>query len=151
MDVIECAFDGGSSGNPGESGSGWVIDKILTGYRYNYTNTNNYSELVALYELLKNIYYLGLQDKEVIIYGDSNYVVKGINNYLTNWKSNDWIKSNGEDLLHWEIWRNIDHLLKPNIKIIKVHGHSGHELNEIADQLTWDARNTKDYKIIKYE
>lgn len=129
------AFDGGTSKNPGEGGSGFIIDGKLIGFIYHPECTNNYAELVAFNMLLDNIH------EDCTILGDSNYVIKSTTEYLPRWVSSNYTKADGGDVLNWEQWMKIDLVYDPTIHHLQhVKGHDGNQLNEICDELTWLAR-----------
>jgi len=122
--------DGSSLGNPGPGGYGVIlrygnIEKELSGGEAD--TTNNKMELKAVLEGLKAL----KQPCEVEIVSDSSYVVKGINEWLENWKKRDFKKVKNPDL-----WKEYISVSKPHkIKATWVRGHNGHEENERCDKL----------------
>lgn len=123
-------FDGGSRGNPGCSGSGYVIydeNKIYkSGYRYLGVNTNNYAEYTALLLALRSI---KDHNKELKIYGDNLLVVKQI-------KGEYKVKALNLQPLHQEcieILKNFKYEIS----------HIPRNQNMLADSLANNAMDTK--------
>ena len=130
MKKVTLFCDGSSLGNPGPGGYGVIlrygnIEKELSGGEAD--TTNNKMELKAVLEGLKAL----KQPCEVEIVSDSSYVVKGINEWLENWKKRDFKKVKNPDL-----WKEYISVSKPHkIKATWVRGHNGHEENERCDKL----------------
>jgi ribonuclease HI len=73
---------------------------------------------------------------EVSLYCDSQYVVKGIREWLTGWKAKGWRRSDGAPVLNVELWRELDALLATHrVEAAWVKGHAGHAENERVDAL----------------
>lgn len=131
--------DGSSRGNPGPGGWGLIYmddDAVKEkGGRENAT-TNNRMEMKALIEGL-----LDLNDTvtELVVCADSQYVLKGISEWMVNWKKNNWKTSTKKPVLNQDLWQEIDALVSEltvrNVRIEWKHvrGHAGIELNERAD------------------
>jgi len=125
--------DGSALGNPGPGGYGVILrfgesEKELSG-AYEHT-TNNRMELLGVIEGLRAL----KEPCEVDVISDSSYVVKGINEWLTNWIKKDFKKVKNPDL-----WRDYIEVSKSHkINAIWVRGHDGHIENERCDTL---ARN----------
>jgi len=131
--------DGSSLGNPGPGGWCAILkynehEKILKGNEAH--TTNNRMELKAVIEALKAL----KMPCEVEIYSDSQYVVKGINEWLENWKKKDFKKVKNEDL-----WREFINVSKDHkIKLFWIKGHNKHTQNEICDTIARkEARSVK--------
>ena len=130
MKSIEIFTDGSSLGNPGPGGFGAILrygehEKIVSGGEDN--TTNNRMELKAVIEALKSL----KNPCSIIVYSDSIYVVKGINEWLENWIKKDFKKVKNEDL-----WREFIEVSKNHeIECIWVKGHNGHEENERCDKI----------------
>lgn len=99
--------------------------------------TNNIAELTAAIEAFRFI--LEKKPKKVTLFTDSNYVVKGLNEWHHNWLKSDWIKADGTTVSNRELW---EELISLNNRIIEagievtvqwVKGHNGDVGNEIAD------------------
>lgn len=135
---VEMYCDGASKGNPGHGGWGVLllcpeknIRKEICGYGGD-SVTNNQMEILAA---LKGLEALKL-NCDVTIYTDSNYVVQGINGWLSSWKSKGWIGTNKKPIANKDLWEKLDSELKKHtVTAVYVKGHSGIEGNEIADAL----------------
>lgn len=122
--------DGASRGNPGPGGWGAVVvmnDKIIElGGREDHT-TNNRMELTAVAEVLE---YVG--DKDITIFTDSGYVVKGATKWIDNWKKNGWKTKQKSDVLNADLWERLDNYFG-TVDWKQVPGHLGLPGNERAD------------------
>jgi ribonuclease HI len=73
---------------------------------------------------------------EVRLYCDSQYVVKGIRDWLAGWKEKGWRKADKSPVMNAELWRELDELLNIHrVEAIWLKGHAGHPENERADAL----------------
>jgi len=125
--------DGSALGNPGPGGYGVILrygdkEREIVGSEIH--TTNNRMELLGVIEGLR-----ALSEKcEVDVISDSSYVVKGINEWLSNWIKKDFKKVKNPDL-----WREYIEVSKGHkINAIWVRGHDGHEENERCDKLARD-------------
>lgn len=127
--------DGACKGNPGEGGWGAVIEfeestKKLYGYENN--TTNNRMEITAAINAIKSLKI----KSNVVIHTDSKYLMNGINDWINNWKNNNWKTSTKKDVKNVDLWKAIDDLSSEHsIKWNWVKGHSGNPGNEMADDL----------------
>lgn len=135
--MITIYTDGACSKNPGGFG-GWGAyiqeedNKIFLSGGSPCT-TNNKMEMLAVIEALK--YYK--TQKNIILYSDSIYVIKGVTEWMDGWKKKKWKKIKNLDL-----WLEIDKLNNfHNVSWKHVRGHSGVEGNEIADSLAVMEKN----------
>lgn len=132
--------DGACSGNQNETNfGGWgaVVKHGNSSAEYYggaVNTTNNKMELRAAIEGLKALINTNV---EVDLYLDSNYVLQGITSWITGWKKNGWKTSGKKPVENKDLWIELDDLKSQftNINFIKVKGHAGVELNELADQL----------------
>jgi len=130
---VEIFTDGSSLGNPGPGGWCAILrykehEKILKGGE-SYT-TNNKMELKAVIEALKAL----KEPCEVDIYSDSTYVVKGINEWLENWKKKNFKNVKNEDL-----WKEFIEVSRPHkLNMFWVKAHNGHNENEKCDKIARD-------------
>ncbi|MFW5760363.1 MAG: ribonuclease HI [Cyclobacteriaceae bacterium] len=130
--MIEIFTDGASSGNPGPGGYGVVLKykqhrkELKAGYR---RTTNNRMELLAV---IKGLEAIKGEGKDILIYSDSQYVVKAINEgWIWGWQKKGFKGKKNEDL-----WRQFIPLYnKHNVKIKWLKGHAGHAENELCDQM----------------
>lgn len=136
-DIIEIWCDGGCK-KDGTGGWGVVLKykehtKELYGGEQN--TTNNQMELTACIKALEAIKTKGVP---IVIYSDSTYVVKGINEWVEGWIRNNWIKSSDrKPVLNASLWQRLL-LLSDNqkqLKFVWVKGHDGNIGNEKADDL----------------
>lgn len=101
-------------------------------------SSNNHTELLAAKEALTYALEKGLS--HTLIYSDSEYVVKGVNQYLDRWKQTGWRNRNGDEVSNKKDWMTIDALLNDlrtanrEVKLAWIKGHNGHTGNERADQ-----------------
>lgn len=141
--------DGACSGNPGNGGwsyveivpcSSGIKTNVVTGNK-KYT-TNNEMELTAVYMALVKAY--KGKSKQVTIYCDSAYVVNAIKKgWLLNWHNNGWLTKEGKPVKNKHIWEKLFRLVyekKLDIRFVKVQGHNGDVLNELADKSAVKAR-----------
>ena len=131
--------DGACSGNPGKGGWGVYIENHNSSFQLNggdINTTNNRMELQAVIEALKYF-----KDKTNLnIYTDSKYVMNGIEEWIKNWKINNWKTANKKAVKNKDLWLLLDELsTKHNIEWNWVKGHSGHRGNEMADHLATKA------------
>lgn len=134
-DTVFLYTDGACSGNPGPGGYAAVIvrgrhEEKIAGF--NPKTTNNRMELQAVIEGLKEI----KPGHKVKLVSDSNYVLKGLEEWMSSWKSREWKTAGNKPVKNMDLWRELDQLSsKYNLEYIKVKGHSGHEYNEMVDML----------------
>lgn len=139
MPAIEIFTDGACCGNPGAGGWGAIlrygtVEKELSGGEND--TTNNRMELTAVIEALK-----ALKKQCVItIYTDSRYVMDGVQQWLPNWKRNNWRTTNKKSpVKNIDLWQELDSLLGIHqINWCWVKGHNGHPENERVDKLARD-------------
>lgn len=135
MAVIEIYTDGACRGNPGPGGWGVVLrsgkhEKELYGGETE--TTNNRMEMTAVVQALHAL----KQPSEVVLTTDSQYVRKGITEWIHNWKKNGWKTSAKKDVKNADLWQQIDTLSATHtIRWEWVKGHSGHPDNERVDDL----------------
>jgi ribonuclease HI len=127
--------DGACSGNPGPGGWGAIlkfgaVEKELKGGE-NQT-TNNRMELMAAIVALEAL----TRDCEVDLYTDSQYLRGGVTAWIHNWKRNGWRTADRKAVKNVDLWRRLEAALaRHQIRWHWVRGHSGHDMNERADQL----------------
>lgn len=132
---IEVYVDGCSLGNPGPGGWGVLIktgekEEILTGGEP--FTTNNQMELKAVISALSYF----KEPKKIKIYTDSEYVIKGVTEWLPKWKRKGYITSEGKPVKNKELWKNLEKLVNfHKVKWEKVRAHSKHFYNERVDKI----------------
>ncbi len=139
MKKIEIFTDGACRGNPGPGGWGALLrwadhTKELKGAQAE--TTNNRMELTAAIEALKVL----KQPCEIDLTTDSQYVRRGITEWIVNWKKNQWRNSQKKPIKNQDLWQSLDEQTQRHqIRWHWVKGHSGHPENERVDQLANDA------------
>jgi ribonuclease HI len=132
---IEAFTDGACKGNPGPGGWGVLLryegkEKTLHGGEPH--TTNNRMELRAAIEALNAL----KEPCEVELTTDSQYVIKGITEWITGWKKKNWVTSARKPVLNDDLWKQLDELnQKHTVRWHWVRGHSGHIENERVDAL----------------
>jgi ribonuclease HI len=135
MKTVEIFTDGACRGNPGPGGWGALLrygDKERTLCGGEYETTNNRMELMAVIKGLSALQ----RSCEVKVTSDSTYVLKGIQEWMPNWKARGWKTASKKPVKNVDLWQQLDQLVElHSIDWHWVKGHSGHTENEIADQL----------------
>lgn len=135
MDKVEIYADGACKGNPGIGGWGALLvangkEKELCGGERN--TTNNRMELKAVIEALTAL----TRPCEIVIYTDSQYVQKGMSEWIHGWKARGWKTAAREPVKNVDLWQILDTMqARHQIQWQWVKGHAGHPGNERADQL----------------
>jgi ribonuclease HI len=134
-ELIQIYTDGACRGNPGPGGWGALLkfgSKEKQLYGGESLTTNNRMELRAVIEALSAL----KRPCNVSVTSDSTYVLKGINEWLPNWKKRGWLTSGKKPVKNEDLWKSLDSLKSVhNIEWHWVKGHSGHLENELVDQL----------------
>lgn len=132
--IVTIYTDGACQGNPGPGGWGAILcaaqqEKELSGgERY---TTNNRMELRAALEALCAL----TESCQVTLYTDSQYLKRGITEWLPNWKRRNWARKGGA-LANVDLWKKLDEEIgRHEIRWEWVRGHSGHKLNDRVDRL----------------
>jgi ribonuclease HI len=157
--MMEVYTDGGCSGNPGPGGWAYVIiDRDINLYGSTYgddvvpfsaaplenwgaerSTTNNRMELQAVIAALQYIRGAG-KVPEISIHTDSQYVQKGITEWIKEWKSRGWKTSAKKPVKNQDLWQRLDTLSAGlSITWVWVKGHAGNKYNERCDLLTQKA------------
>jgi ribonuclease HI len=127
--------DGACSGNPGPGGWGSVL--MYNGHRRELSGgerqtTNNRMELMAVIQALEAL----KRPCEVILHTDSTYVMKGMTEWLENWKRRNWRTADRKPVKNVELWQRLEQAIhRHNVQWRWVRGHSGVPGNERADEL----------------
>jgi ribonuclease HI len=133
--MIEIYTDGACKGNPGPGGWGALLrsgthEKELFGGELN--TTNNRMELTAVIRALEAL----KRASQIKVYTDSQYVQKGVQEWLTNWKARGWKTADKKPVKNADLWQHLDVLLQQHeVAWQWVRGHAGHVENERADVL----------------
>jgi len=135
MDKVEIFTDGACKGNPGTGGWGALLladgrSKELFGGERN--TTNNRMELTAVIEALKAL----TRPCEVVLHTDSQYVQKGISEWIHGWKARGWKTAAKAPVKNVDLWQALDTVQATHqVEWRWIKGHAGHEGNERADAL----------------
>lgn len=133
--TVELFTDGACRGNPGPGGWGVFLrckEEERSFYGGEPYTTNNRMELMAAIKGLSAL----KQDCKVVLTTDSNYLRRGVTEWMLNWKKNHWRTSSKQPVKNVDLWKQLDALVSHfEIRWLWVRGHSGHRENDIADAL----------------
>ena len=140
MEKIIVYCDGGCRGNnQSENVGGYGIvlqykEHVKEIYKRERNTTNNQQELKGAIVALESIKTTNIP---IAIHSDSAYVVNGITQWVKGWKKKGWKKGDGKTPENLELWKRLDELvnMQSDVTFVKVKGHVGIELNELADEL----------------
>lgn len=148
-DFVKLFTDGACSGNPGPGGWAYILRHPASGQERDAAGaepetTNNRMELAGVIEGLATL----KRPCRVELVTDSQYVAKGIREWMPNWKRQGWRRKEGKTLkpvMNVDLWMRLDELLTPHeIVVTHVRGHRGHPENEACDRMAVAA-----YKALK--
>ena len=132
---VELFTDGACSGNPGPGGWGAILrwnghERELAGGEAE--TTNNRMEMLAAIHGLEAL----KRPSEVVLTTDSQYVMKGITEWLPGWKQRGWKTAAKKPVKNQDLWQRLDTALQRHrVEWKWVRGHSGHDENERVDAL----------------
>ncbi len=135
MSRVEIFTDGACRGNPGPGGWGAMLrfngtEKHL--YGSDAETTNNRMELMAAIVALESL----KRQCDVDLTTDSQYVMKGISEWIEGWKKRNWKTAARKPVKNVDLWQRLDKAVaQHNVEWHWVRGHTGHPENELADQL----------------
>lgn len=141
--LIEIYTDGSCQGNPGPGGWGAVLryhtadagiqEQELCGFEK--ATTNNRMELMAVIAALEAVQ-SSLGTGKIALYTDSQYVQKGISEWIHRWKRNNWMTAAKTPVKNVDLWQRLLALAASHpIQWHWLKGHAGHIENERADRL----------------
>ena len=136
---VEIFCDGACSGNPGAGGYGALLrygatEKELSGAEGD--TTNNRMELTGAIRALESL----KRPCEVTLTSDSQYLVKGMTEWIAGWVRKGWLSSKKDPVLNRDLWERL--LVLAEVHRIDwrwVRGHDGHRENERCDELARNA------------
>ena len=134
-DTIYIYSDGACKGNPGPGGWGALL--VSSGHRKEISGgepntTNNRMEMTAVIRALESL----KRPSTVEVHTDSQYVQKGISEWMSGWKRRNWHTADGKPVKNQDLWLQLDALSQLHrIEWKWVRGHAGHPENERADAL----------------
>lgn len=135
MKHIVIYTDGACRGNPGPGGWGVLMlyshhRKILSGAEQH--TTNNRMELMGAIQALASL----REPCKIDLYTDSQYVQKGISEWLEGWKKRQWKKADKSPVKNADLWEWLDkESSRHEVKWHWVKGHSGHPENDLVDSI----------------
>lgn len=142
MNTTEIYTDGGCHGNPGPGGWAFVVSTngdTVSKSGFEKLTTNNRMELTAVISALEYIQQRR-PGETVRIYTDSQYVKRGITEWISRWVANGWKTSGKKHVKNRDLWEYLLQLSSGfNIEWKWVRGHYGVELNEECDRLVQEA------------
>ena len=133
--------DGGCRGNPGIGSWAFALVNPETSTALERSGaardtTNNRMELSGAIEALKAL----RKSVSVVLHSDSEYVIKGMREWLPGWKKKGWRKSDGKPVVNADLWQALDvEAARHTVSWTWVRGHSGHAGNEHVDRLCNEA------------
>ena len=142
MNDVEIFTDGACSGNPGPGGWGTLlrskgVEKELSGGEKD--TTNNRMEMMAVIVGLESL----TQPCHVKITTDSQYVMKGMMEWLPGWKKRNWKTAGNKPVKNVDLWQRMEKAASQHkLEWEWVRGHQGHIENERADALAVAARES---------
>ena len=137
MDHVEIHTDGACKGNPGPGGwgvlmkSGRHVRELCGG---ELETTNNRMELMAVIQALAAL----KRPCHIVLYLDSEYVRKGITEWVHGWKARGWRTASKQPVKNVDLWQRLDEAVSGSDHVIEwrwVKGHAGDPGNERADAL----------------
>jgi len=140
--------DGGCSGNPGPGGWAYVMVRqtfqgvqVIAKEKGSEKNTtNNRMELTAVIMALRALKTRTDVPRQTAVLTDSQYVQKGITEWIRNWKRNAWRTADKKPVKNQDLWMELDSLAGEfPIQWEWVKGHAGNEYNEMCDAMTQEA------------
>ena len=138
-DRVTIHTDGACSGNPGPGGWGVILQwdghsRELKGGEAH--TTNNRMELMAAIMALEAL----KRPCDVDLHTDSEYLRQGITDWINGWKRNGWRTAARKPVKNTDLWQRLDAAVgRHTVHWHWVRGHSGHDLNERADELAREA------------
>jgi len=136
---VEIFCDGACSGNPGPGGYGAILryngqEKEIRGGEVH--TTNNRMEMTAVIEALR----LLTRPCRITVVTDSQYLVKGMTEWIHGWQRKGWRNSKKEPVLNRDLWEELLKLCSQHVVNWQwIRGHNGHAENERCDQLARQA------------
>jgi ribonuclease HI len=143
LPAVDLFCDGACLGNPGPGGWAFLLRvktskgvQERTGTGAEAHTTNNRMELSAAIHGLEAL----TKPCRVHIVGDSQYVLKGIDSWISGWKRKGWKKADGGEVINVDLWKRLDELIRiHSVETTWVRGHNGHPENEQVDSLAREA------------
>jgi ribonuclease HI len=143
-ELVRLFTDGACRGNPGPGGWAFILKHPSTGASRRSSGaeahtTNNRMELAGVIAGLASL----KRPCRVELVTDSQYVAKGISQWLAGWKRQGWQRKDGQGfkpISNVDLWQKLDSLLSVHeVRVTHVLGHRGHPENEACDKMAVDA------------
>jgi ribonuclease HI len=136
MSSYELFTDGACSGNPGPGGWGFILRGGGAAEREESggepSTTNNRMELTAVIRGLDEL----ADGSTVVVTTDSEYCVKGLNEWMDGWKKRGWRKADRSPVMNRDLWEQLDaHRSRLRLRAQWIRGHNEHPENERCDRL----------------
>lgn len=144
QDQIIIYSDGACSGNPGPGGWGSIVidqNQVVELGGADYSTTNNRMEMTATLEALKYCLRQKTKAKQILIFTDSVYVIRGITQWIFGWKKRGWKNAENAEVSNQDIWIDFDQVVraikseKIELKWNFIKGHTGVPGNERCDEI----------------
>ena len=139
-DLVRLFTDGACSGNPGPGGWAYILKhpasgQVLDASGAESVTTNNRMELMGVIEGLASL----KRPCRVELITDSQYVAKGVAEWMPRWKAQGWQrkeKGRLKPVMNVDLWQRVDELLaRHDVRVTHVLGHNGHPENEACDRM----------------
>lgn len=143
LNYVRLYTDGACKGNPGPGGWAYILEHPASGKLREESGgeahtTNNRMEMMAV---LRGFAVMRMP-LVVDLYSDSQYVLKGLKDWMTGWKRGGWRTADGKPVKNRELWQELDGLqAQHTVHHHWVRGHSGHPQNERCDRMAVAARD----------
>lgn len=143
LEYVKLFTDGACKGNPGPGGWAFILQHPASGKAHEGSGgeahtTNNRMELMGV---IRGLEMLKLP-LTVDLYSDSQYVLKGLRDWMAGWKRSGWRTADRQPVKNQDLWVALDELkAKHTLRFHWVKGHSGHPENERCDRLAVIARD----------
>lgn len=143
LPLVELYTDGACSGNPGPGGWAYILKhpasgKAVDGSGGEPQTTNNRMELLAAISGLTAI----KRPSRVELYSDSQYVLKGLKEWMPDWKKRGWKTASKQPVKNKDLWEALDALAQRHtVTFHWVKGHNEHPENEACDRMAVAARD----------
>lgn len=141
MTEVVLFTDGACSGNPGPGGWAYILRHPATGKFKKDSGaeagtTNNRMELTAVIRGLSAL----KSACKVLLVTDSEYVAKGLSEWMPGWKKRGWRKSDKSPVINVDLWQRLDEFAAMHtITTQVIPGHAGHPENEECDRMAVEA------------
>ncbi len=144
MDTIVIYTDGGCFGNPGPGGWAYLMQiegETTSASGGDVETTNNRMELTAVIRALEAVRSAsGTAAKPIELHTDSQYVKRGITEWISHWERNGWRTAGGDAVKNQELWRRLKGLTEGlPLSFRWVKGHANDPLNERCDAMVKEA------------